>query len=128
TWQGWRRCARRVMPQCGTTASETRRLLARREAAEHGNLLGIRAVAGSGDLEDEGQLCQPRLVEQCAKAFFPDLPGADVGVAVAIVSEPGDGIVAVDDVDILEPHHLVELADRSGDVGRRALVITGCER
>src|SRR5216683_297609 len=127
TWRGSRRCGRHGMRRCGTTGSEALRLLARGQAAEHGNLLGIRAVAGSRDLEDEWQRREPRLVQQGAKSVLPDFAGADVCVPVAVGTEAGDGIVAVDGVDIFEAHNLVELIDRASDVGWRALVVTGRE-
>src|SRR5467141_1312400 len=103
-WPGWRRCGRHGMRRCGTTGSEAPGLLARCEAAEHGNLLGIRAVAGSRDLEDEGQRCQPGLVQQSAKSVLSDFAGTDVRVPVAVGAEAGDGIVAVNDVDVLQAH------------------------
>src|SRR5260370_25960684 len=99
---------RHGMHGCGTTGSEALRLLAGGQAAEHGNLLGIRAVAGSRDLEDEWQRPEPRLVQQRAKSVLPDFARADVCMPVAVGAEAGDGIVAMNDVDVFEPHHLVE--------------------
>src|SRR6266852_3869931 len=127
TWRGSRRCGRHGIRRCGTTGSEALKLLACGQAGEHGNLLGIRAVAGSRDLQDEWQRPEPRLVQQRTKSVLPDFAGADVCVPVAVGAEAGDGIVAVDDVDIFEPHHLVELVYRASDVARRALVVTGRE-
>src|SRR5258708_2507804 len=100
TWRGSRRCGRHGMRRCGTTGSEALRLLAAGEAAGHGNLRGIRTVAGSRDLEDEWQRPESRLVQQRAKSVLPDFARADVCVPVAVGAEAGDGIVAVDDVDV----------------------------
>src|SRR5713226_2098359 len=111
------------MRRCATTGSDLLRLLGRSEAAEHGNLLGIRAVAGSRDLEDERQLRQPRLVEQGAETFLTDLSVADVGVAVPVGAEARHRVVAVDDLDMFEPDHTVELVNGPSHIRRRSLVV-----
>src|SRR6266567_2590234 len=99
----------RVWRQTGRIDCRAR--LARGEPAQGGELLGVWSLAGAWDLEDEGHALEPRLVQQGAKALVADLPGADVGVAVAVGAEPGDGVVAVDDVDVLQANDPLELVD-----------------
>ncbi len=62
-------------------------------------------------------------MQQRAKAVLADLPVSDVRVAVSIGREPGDRVVAVDDLDARQPDDAVELVKRAGHVGRTAFVV-----
>src|SRR5438477_8147147 len=66
---------------------------------QHGHLLGVGTAARAGHLENERKFRQPRLVQEGAKALLADLAGSDVRVAVAVGTQPGDRIVAVDNLD-----------------------------
>src|SRR6266849_1963566 len=104
------------------------RRLDRGEPAQGRDLLGVGSLAGAWDLEDEGHSVEPRLVQEGAKAVVADLPGADVGMPVAVGAQAGDRVVAVDDVDVLQAHYLVQLVDGLAHGFRAALVVARRER
>src|SRR5437773_1621484 len=86
------------------------------------------SAARAGHLENERKFRQPRLVQEGAKALLADLAGSDVRVAVAVGTQPGDRIVAVDNLDARESHDSIELVDGLLHVRRGALVIARGER
>src|SRR5213594_1763128 len=94
------------------------------EPLQDRHLLGVGPATRARDLEDERQPGEPRLAQQRAKSFLADLTFADVGVPVPVRGQAGDRVVAVNDLDLLQPDHAVELVDRLLNLRGVALVVT----
>src|SRR5207248_2307739 len=81
-------------------------------AAQFVHVLFVRPLAGPGDLDDEGLVGQPRVVEQGVEPRLPDLALADVGMAVAVGAETGGGVVGVDGLQPCDSDHPLPLVQR----------------
>src|SRR5215472_4422105 len=99
------------------------------QAAQDLHVRRVRALAiEAGHLQDERHPLQPWIMQQSPESRLPNLALADVGVAVTVGTQPGLRVVAVDDLELLQPHHPFPLVQsRPGGLGR-ALVVARRER
>ncbi len=70
-------------------------------------------------LGNEGCVRHSRIVQQSAKRLQADASLTDVLMAVELRPTFGLGVVAVPDVNILQPYGALELIERVGEVLRR---------
>src|ERR1700686_3613307 len=95
-----------------------------RQPLQHRDLLGVGTITRAGHLEDEREVREARLVKQGAEAALADLSVSNVRVTVSIGPQPGDGIIAVDDLDSRQTDDPLQLVERLRHVGRCALVVS----
>ena len=81
------------------------------QALQHLHLLGVRAVARAWHLENERKSSEAGLSEQGSEARLTDLTGPDVGVPIAVGTQAGHRIVAVDHLNPGHTDDAVQLID-----------------
>src|SRR3990170_6712794 len=84
-------------------------------------------VIEAGDLQQEGNVPERRVGEYVLEAVQPDVPLADVLVAVYAAGQRALGVVGVDGDQPVEPHALLELRHRRPKPVLRLQVVAGGE-